>query len=390
MGLKTFRTYTVAGVIICTSLMVACGGSSSSSAPSPKSAPSDDSEPPHSSSIVINNDAFSTSSTSATLSLSAQDNGLITEYFLSESPSDSLSDTNAWVTLNAPSSEYSDNIPYSFSEAEGVKTIYVWFKDASGNISSIVSDEIVLTPASPTVELGRNWIFLGDSETAGRANEVVTKSQVDAFKSIGDKTFSTPPTVYVNGISGRKLQATFDHYLSIAYRGNATLVHFQESGSQDSTQDTPEKFVAVFEQMVRSIVADSPFAVISVETAYSFEVEPTTNRYWLHHNVLMRKKVAELKAEGITVHIAEVDRNIQELIDQKQIELGSDAGQQAVWGDTDNSIGRHYTGLGNLMVALSIYDALGYDVNQLDLTGIPSSEISASDKQLCMSIINSN
>jgi hypothetical protein len=64
-------------------------------------------------------------------------------------------------------------------------------------------------------------------------------------------------------------------------------------------------------------------------------------------------------------------------------------GQEAVWGDIDNSIGRHYTGLGNLMVALSIYDSLGYDIHSLDLSGIPNSEISSADKQLCVNIINS-
>ncbi|MBV1870441.1 MAG: SGNH/GDSL hydrolase family protein [Gammaproteobacteria bacterium] len=258
------------------------------------------------------------------------------------------------------------------------------------NSSTVINDETETeTENNPAVELGNNWIFLGDSETAGRANEVTTKSQVDAFKNIWNQSFSTPPSVYVDGISGRKLQETFAEYRSITYRGNATLVHFQESGSQDSTQDTPEKYTAVFENMVRAIVADSPFAVISVETAYSFEVDSSTNRYWVHHNAQMRKKVAELKAEGITVYIAEVDRNIQELISQKRIEIGTDAGQQIVWGDTNNSISRHYTGLGNLMVALSIYDALGYDVNQLDLTGIPSSEINTRDKQLCINIINS-
>ena len=389
MGLKTPPTYTIACVIFSATLMVACGGGSS---PLPQGAATqpDDSEPPSNSSIIINNDAFSTSSISTTLSLSAQDNDVITQYCLSESPAEPTADTNAWIALNAPLSEYTDNIPYSLSESEGVKTIYVWFKDASGNISSAASDEIVLTQPDPTLELGNNWIFLGDSETVGRANEIATKSQVDAFENIWNQTFSTPPTVYVDGIGGRKLQGTFDEYGSIINRGNATLVHFQESGSQDSTQDTPEKFTAVFEEMVRAIVADSPFAVISVETAYSFEVESSTNRYWLHHNALMREKVAELKAEGINVYIAEVDRNIQELINQKRIDLGTDAGQQIVWGDTNNSIARHYTGLGNLMVALSIYDALGYDVNQLDLTGIPSSEISASDKQLCINIINSN
>ena len=102
----------------------------------------------------------------------------------------------------------------------------------------------------------------------------------------------------------------------------------------------------------------------------------------------MRAKIAQLASEGIAIHLAEVDRNIKELVARKRAQLGTTAGQQAVWGDTNNSIGRHYTGLGNLMVALSIYKALGFDVNALDLSGIPDSQVGASDKQLCLDIIN--
>ena len=239
------------------------------------------------------------------------------------------------------------------------------------------------------IDIGDNWMFFGDSETAGRALEASVKSQVMAFTNIWNQTFSSSQSPFSNGVSGRKLQATLDYYSSVEDRGNATLVHFQESGSQDATQDTAEKYVDVFESMVRSIALNSPNAIISTETAYSFEAESMQGRDWTRHNILMRKKIDELSSEGIIVYLAEVDRNIRELVARKRSELGVTAGQEAVWGATGNSIGRHYTGLGNLMLAFGMYESLGYDIDTLDLSNIPLCDVSYEDKQLCIRIVKS-
>ncbi|MBV1873404.1 MAG: hypothetical protein KUG80_01395 [Gammaproteobacteria bacterium] len=74
---------------------------------------------------------------------------------------------------------------------------------------------------------------------------------------------------------------------------------------------------------------------------------------------------------------------------KKKTELGFEVGQQSVWGNVDNRIGRHYTGLGGFMLALSLYSALGYDTSMLDISEIPSIDVSSKDKQLCIDIINS-
>ncbi len=309
--------------------------------------------------------------------LSANDDIGITDSFLSENPTESVLDVNSLVSLSSSLPECSTNISCSFAQIPAVETMYVCYKGALGNLSSTVTD------------IGTNWMFFGDSETAGRALEASTKSQVTAFSNIWNETFSTSQSPFTNGVSGRKLQGTHDYYSSIEDRCNATLIHFQESGSQDSSQDTPEKYVDVFESMVLSIVSESPYAVISTETAYSFEVESIQGRDWTQHNVLMREKIDELKNDGVVVYLAEVDRNIKELVAQKRKELGVVKGQESVWGDTGNSIGRHYTGLGNLMIALSIYDALGYKIDTLDLGDIPFANSSTHDKQLYIEIINS-
>ena len=40
--------------------------------------------------------------------------------------------------------EYSTKMPYEFGADEGVKTIYVWFKDKKGNMSNVATDSIIL------------------------------------------------------------------------------------------------------------------------------------------------------------------------------------------------------------------------------------------------------
>lgn len=339
-------------------------------------------------SITLNNGDLSTTSKNVTASLNASDNIAITDYILSENFVIPDLNSSSWINLSIPVSDLTIDTSFELSNLAGSKTVYSWFKDALGNISNSASSSIELI-APTSVDIGNLWMFFGDSQTDGRSNEPSAKSHVTAFTNIWNQTFTVSESPFVNGVSGRILEATRDYYLSRIDRNLATLVHFQESGSQKTSQDTAQKFVQIFESMVRSIVSDSPNAIISTETAYSFEAESEPNRDWTQYNIQMISKISELQAEGIAVYLAQVDRNIKELVIRKRAELGTKDGQEVVWGDTDNVIGRHYTGLGNLMVALSIYDSLGYDVNLLDLSVIPENEISSHDKQLCIEIINS-
>lgn len=349
----------------------------------------EESTPPLNSSLIINGGATTTNSRIVTLALAASDNVAITEYYLSENSSTPELNSSSWIELPTPTSILSINTSFTLSANPGSKTVYSWYRDASGNISSANFSHIYLDTSTSGVDIGDSWMFFGDSQTAGRSNEPSARSHVTVFTNIWNRSFSTSESPFSNGVGGRNLESTRDYYLSRSSRSSATLVHFQESGSQSGSQDTPQNFVQVFESMVRSIVSDSPNAVISTETAHSFEAESEPGRDWTQYNIEMISKIAELRAEGITVYLAEVDRNITELVSRKRAEIGTTAGQEAVWGDTGNSIGRHYTGLGNLMVSLSIYESLGYDINSLDLSGIPDSEISSADKQLCVDIINS-
>ena len=202
--------------------------------------------------------------------------------------------------------------------------------------------------------------------------------------------FNDPATTEIYTLSLHDALPIYSQYLSTSSRSSASWVHFQESGCQRDDEDTVTEFLTAFEAFVRAIALATPDAVITTETAYSFEAEHLACRDWTNYNIQMRARIASLASDGITVYLAEVDRNIKDLVTSKRVQLGTDPGQQAVWGDAPGAdIGRHYTGLGNLMIALSIYDALGYDVDLLDMSLIPGNEVSSADKQLCLDIINS-
>ena len=241
--------------------------------------------------------------------------------------------------------------------------------------------------------LGLNWMFFGDSQTDGRAMQAHTKSHALAVRYIWEATFGSSVDQTINGRSGRTLEGTRAAYKKAASKEKVTWVHFQESGNQLSgggSQNTPEKFAFQFERMVRSIAKLSPKAVISTETAYSFEAENKRGRDWDEYNKVLVNVVKKLRAEGIRVYVAQVDRNIRALVKAKRSRLGKDAGQQAVWGGEGNKLRRHYTGLGNLMVALSIYDALGISLKSLSFESIPDHEVSPEDRALCLELLSKN
>ena len=101
---------------------------------------------PSTGSISINSGASSTSSTSVTLSLSATDNVGVTAYYLSSSSSTPSASSSGWTNITTTTSYSSSSISFTLAGTVGTNTIYIWFKDAAGNISSRYSDSISYVP----------------------------------------------------------------------------------------------------------------------------------------------------------------------------------------------------------------------------------------------------
>ena len=109
-------------------------------------------------SISINSGASSTASSSVTLSISATDDIGVTGYYLSQTSSTPSSSASGWTSVTSATS-YSGSVSFTLSEGNGTNTVYVWFKDAAGNVSSSASDSITLVvsdttvPSSPTINI---------------------------------------------------------------------------------------------------------------------------------------------------------------------------------------------------------------------------------------------
>jgi hypothetical protein len=103
-------------------------------------------------SICINNDNTYTGAASVTLSLSATDDRGVTGYYLSAAPQAPLASDAGWVAISS-SASFSASVPYTLSSGDGSKTVYVWYRDAAGNVSVTVNDSIVLDMTRPSVAI---------------------------------------------------------------------------------------------------------------------------------------------------------------------------------------------------------------------------------------------
>jgi len=103
-------------------------------------------------SISINDGDYCTNSLTVTLELSAADNIGVTGYYISTSAIPPSSHTVGWTSIT-PSTNYKEDVSYTLSNVDGENTIYVWYKDAAGNISGGASDSIVVDTTPPEITI---------------------------------------------------------------------------------------------------------------------------------------------------------------------------------------------------------------------------------------------
>jgi hypothetical protein len=84
--------------------------------------------------LKINNASTTTLSRTVTLNLTATDNKVVVGYLASESSAPPSIDSTSWVFIDSTTS-YSADVSFTLSAAYGMKFVYVWFKDAKGNLA---------------------------------------------------------------------------------------------------------------------------------------------------------------------------------------------------------------------------------------------------------------
>ena len=100
-----------------------------------------DTTAPASVAISLNSGAASTTSLTVTAAISGTDAVGVTGYYLSESSS--TPSAGSFTTVTSATS-FSLNVNFNLSSGDGTKTVYVWLRDAAGNISSPANDTITL------------------------------------------------------------------------------------------------------------------------------------------------------------------------------------------------------------------------------------------------------
>ena len=97
---------------------------------------------PQNSYAVMNHGAFMTNSPEVVVTISANDIDTgVGAYYVSEAPMTPMAGSPGWVEVT-PALKFGATIPFILSPGDGQKTIFVWFKDVGGNVS---------TPASATI-----------------------------------------------------------------------------------------------------------------------------------------------------------------------------------------------------------------------------------------------
>ncbi len=186
-------------------------------------------------SFVINNDDISTISQDVTLTIIAKDDVKVSNVFISEqyyTDEEIRNKANSeWISYNG--TEY----PYTVSSGTGTKTVYVWVKDSSGNISSSVNDSI----------------FYGDIEVKllnqAEIVQYVDTTGKDYYKYIesvqGGYTSKSNVTVNVTGSVNHKVSGEYEIKYSVMLNDiemqtltrTVNVIENSWTGAKGTTQD---------------------------------------------------------------------------------------------------------------------------------------------------------
>ena len=168
-----------------------------------------DTDAPTNPAISINSGSSTSTSTSVTLSLLASDDVGVTGYYLSQTNSTPASNASGWSAVTS-STSFSASDNYTLSSL-GLNTVYVWYKDAAGNVSSPASDTIIYSSSDTSIP--NIYCGLSDSSTAGNTSLSATKLTSGTTRTT---TLSTSTNNYYFFFT-----ATSSSTYTISWSGNA-------------------------------------------------------------------------------------------------------------------------------------------------------------------------
>ncbi|WP_419470356.1 LamG-like jellyroll fold domain-containing protein [Candidatus Kuenenia sp.] len=208
-------------------------------------------------SISINSGDAYTSTMGVILKLSATDNVGVTGYYLSTSSTTPAASATGWVSVTSTTS-YTEDVSYTLSSGDGTKTVYVWYKDAAGNVSNTASDAILLDTATNTT--GNLQALYAFEEGSG-----TVASDSSGNNNDGDISGAA----WTTGKSGGAL----------SFNGNAYVVKTNpSSGLKPSTE------VAIAAWIKTSATDTNGAEVASMGDSYALRVEEDGNIKFFYYN----------------------------------------------------------------------------------------------------------
>jgi PKD repeat protein len=171
--------------------------------------------------ITINNDASYANTSAVTLNLSATDSGGVTGYYISTGSSTPVLSASGWTAASSTAS-FTGNVSYTLDSGDGRKTVYAFYRDARGNISTAASDSIVLDTIPPTVT--QTAPANGASGVSVNTNISATFSEAMDASTIGASTYTLSGGVSgaIAITSGSATTATLSPLSALAYNGAYT------------------------------------------------------------------------------------------------------------------------------------------------------------------------
>ena len=203
---------------------------------------------PSSGKILINNESGSVSTSSISVEVSAKDTIGIVGFYLSESST--TPGSNQFNTIDE-TADLHKTISLKLSPAPGIKTLYAWFIDASGNISN---------PVSQSVNFSYGWFSVFGTEKFEEVNGIAMDADGNIYitgSTMGDLGGNNNPSIadysaFVAKISGKgdvlwiRLVGT-----KHSTRGNYIAVDGSENifigGTYDESLNMMDAFLAKFD-----------------------------------------------------------------------------------------------------------------------------------------------
>src|SRR3990167_2261424 len=240
----------------------------------PSSTATSDTTAPSSPSVSIDSGASSTTSTSVALTLSATDNVGVTAYYASETSTTPSASAAGWTSVTSTTS-YSASVSFTLSSGSGRKTVYVWFKDAAGNISASSSDSITLgsVPSVPT----------GVSASAGNQQVTISWTASSGATSYNIYWSTTSGVTKTTGTQIANATSPYTH----TGRTNGTTYYYVVTAVNSYGEDSESRDVS------GTPVAPTPTILASgLSNPFKITVD-STSVYWTESSGGAVKKVSK-------------------------------------------------------------------------------------------------